>query len=413
MAVHMPQNRPRKVTVGPLDAPLDIIGSVSDTPTTEQPDPLSDMKPLRAALGEDSLTSESQVTEKDYRSLVDEKIFQEILEFPLPQPLADEGLPQQPKDSDDSTLANLIRCRKYLTALQFTQKGLLSTEPVLSSLPDIFSLWQTRLRLFDYLRLPQLAIQELSLLPDIVTPGPEFLNHDGRTLVLWSLRVEIVRVKALAAQNQVLGWEIAIKEYYALSTEARGELARAKRASDAEHAALWAERLEGLGFAVLSALIAIRDYPTAIHQLQAMLASTPLNRKLHTALCLTYLHVGNVASARTYPGEDSSLLALVSMADGQWSDATGAAALDEAPSRVLNHIVAALYRGNIEESTTQLRSLLSSTNPVISSTTLESALYNLCTINELRTMGTDLKKQLATEYSREFRESGRWEVFKV
>jgi trafficking protein particle complex subunit 12 len=243
-----------------------------------------------------------EVTQKDFSFLQDPAIY-----HPLPTTATLPAFANSQHAPTSSTpLPVLLSKGHYRQAAIVAANNLLAAPPTAG--PAILALLHTRLACLCLLQEHGLAAAEAKALGDL---NSSFYRHviTGAHVVLWGLRVLVVRLQAL-------GWgdgRRGVLAYYELGREARDEIKRIAEKKRKQSAAdddsfakdeqLWRTRLREIGVCVANTLVEMGDLEAAASHLaslrnRANSSSDPdEDERLAAMEALVWLRVGDIAAA--------------------------------------------------------------------------------------------------------------------
>ncbi|KAF2244305.1 hypothetical protein BU26DRAFT_522977 [Trematosphaeria pertusa] len=329
---------------------------------------------------------------KDFSFLQDPQAYHALPATNVPPPFL--NAPNIPPVS--SPLDSLLLSGHYRLAAIAAARNLVAAAAP-TDYDTLFHLLHVRLACLCLISEHALAAQESKVLGDL---NSAFYRHPltDAHLVPWDLRLLVVRLAALGYGE----WRKGIMGYYELARECRENILRADVEDERK---LWRTRLRDCGIRVANALVEMGDLEAAGRHL-GTLSGAPEDRDVLTMETLVWLRVGDIRAARhclsaasqVKPDElvDSSLEALMQMANNEYTDAASAfqALHDKFPEDAMvtqNLAVSLLYTGHISEARELLTKLVDESPP------FHSLVFNLSTIFELCTERNRDKKAALAE----------------
>lgn len=194
------------------------------------------------------------------------------------------------KPAPNTPLPELLRKGHFRIAADHALRAILRLD---TGQPEhLFRLIHCRLACLVLVGRPELAADEAVVLLDFLSSN----TVQSRTIlpiVPWELRVLIVRLQSIAAQD---GGRRAIMATYALASESRTHLKNVKLAGDGEEIKTWTERLHDLGLRIADTLVEIGELETADRHLDTLTADDPDEVLVRKAVL--QLRGGHIARAR-------------------------------------------------------------------------------------------------------------------
>ncbi|KAI8578278.1 hypothetical protein K450DRAFT_248065 [Umbelopsis ramanniana AG] len=303
-------------------------------------------------------------------------------------------------------LQELVNRKSWRSVARFTRNRIVQTNP--SHLAEILQLWYVRLQALVNLRLYQLALAELDKLGDLNRQEYTFEYHQGLfpgksgIMIPFELRVLSANLPGLMKH-----YNASIERLTILAMECQ-------RLNSKEDTELWRKREVSLYIMLANFLLEIKDFPLTI-SIMTKIVNTFSNGAAEPDVISTlgrlYLQLGNIQDAKkVFKGLESQEAsdphvkrlvrmnsALCHVAAADWSPAKEEldAILAEDPNdyeAVNNLVVCLIYLGELNQAIAVMEDLISKSNDQAHGL-IEKAVFNLCTLYELRS-DTAMEKKI-------------------
>ncbi|KAI9285371.1 hypothetical protein BC943DRAFT_278236 [Umbelopsis sp. AD052] len=292
--------------------------------------------------------------------------------------------------------------KSWRSVARFARNRIVQTNP--SHLAEILQLWYVRLQALVNLRLYQLALAELDKLGDLDRQEYTFEYHQGLfpgksgNMIPFELRVLSANLPGLMKH-----YNTSIERLTILAMECQRE-----------DTGLWRKREVSLYIMLANFLLEIKDFPLTISimtKIVSKFSDGDIEPDVISTLGRLYLQLGNIQDAKkVFKGLESreasdphvkrlvrmnSALCYVAAAD--WSPAKEEldAILAEDPNdyeAVNNLVVCLIYLGDLNQAIAVMEDLVSKSKDQAHGL-IEKAVFNLCTLYELRS-DTALEKKI-------------------
>lgn len=294
-------------------------------------------------------------------------------------------------------LQKLMNKKSWRSVARLARNRIVQTNP--AHLSEILQLWNVRLGALVKLRLYQLASAELDKLGDLTRQEFTFEYHQGLfpgqsgSMIPFELRILWANLP---------GWmkhpHTSIERLTLLAMECK------KHQVDDEKD-VWRNREVSLYIMLVNFLLEIKDYPLCISimtQISEKMMDIPKDPKIMSALGRIHLQLGNIQEAKSifkkleseddhdaeYNRSIKMNSALCNIASGEWK-----AAKDQLQSilelhtndfeALNNFAVCLLYLGELDKAIAAMEDLITKASAE-SDFLMEQAIFNLCTLYELR-----------------------------
>ncbi|CAO3661536.1 unnamed protein product [Umbelopsis ramanniana] len=304
-------------------------------------------------------------------------------------------------------LQELVNRKSWRSVARFARNRIVQTNP--SHLAEILQLWYVRLQALVNLRLYQLALAELDKLGDLNRQEYTFEYHQGLfpgksgIMIPFELRVLSANLPGLMKH-----YNNSIERLTILAMECQK-----MQLNSNEDGELWRKREVSLYIMLANFLLEIKDFPLTI-QIMTKTVSKFSDEEPEPDVISTlgrlYLQLGNIQDAKkVFKGLESQETsgphvkrlirmnsALCHVATGDWSPAREEldAILAEDPNdyeAVNNLVVCLVYLGELNQAIAVMEDLISKSEDQAHGLT-EKAVFNLCTLYELRSDTAQEKK---------------------
>ncbi|QIW95054.1 hypothetical protein AMS68_000572 [Peltaster fructicola] len=376
----------RTSTKGPLETAEDPLAATPAPPEVARVNTEEALPQITPSKAQDALLANiTRTLPPHLRFLQDPRLYHQIAKDDVPAAF----LQSTSKPSSTTPLTDLLGHGHFRQAAEVALRELLQAS--IDDAQRILQLLYCRLACLTLISRPDVAADEALPLLDFITSNASGVS-EAVSLIPWSLRILLVRLQSIAAQD---GGRRAIMALYGLAGEARANIRDARSEGDEDARSIWASRLFDLGLRVSDTLVEMGELETATRHLETLVGGSQdevLIRKV-----LLRLRTGDVITARRHfeelsqPDNRAVYGALLSSFD---ADVTDAVMSWRSLSQLSSHEVAAqneavflLYSGRIDEALHILETL------VEKGLVFYTLLFNLSTMHELCSDNAESKKQ--------------------
>jgi len=313
------------------------------------------------------------------------------------------------KTSD--ALQDLVNRKSWRAVARFARNRIVQTNP--SHLAEILQLWYVRLQALVNLRLYQLALAELDKLGDLNRQEYTYEYHQGLFPGMSGMMIPF-ELRVLWAN--LPGWmkhqNTSIERITLLALECQ----KIQQGNAKEDMTVWKKREVSLYIMLANFLLEIKDFPLTISVMSKIVRTFSSEEKpdadVVCSLGRLYLQLGNIQEAKKVfkaldgqADNDPSIHRLVKMntalchiaaADWKLAKDNLQVIVDANPSdfEAVNNLgVCLLYLGELDAAIAMMENLISTAKDQ-AHRLMEQAVFNLCTLYELRS-DTAMEKKVA------------------